>query len=354
MAKSPSLEKPEFDIQPKVGKALLTFLYSQFFITPPYPTKSFAGQTIIVTGANVGLGLETARHFYRLGSTRLILAVRTISKGEEAKGEIVRSVPSRTDGASAIEVWQLDLSSTQSTLGFTDRVRAELPRVDVVVENAGINQLNWVMTEGYESSVQVNVLNTFLLALDLLPKLSETKTKFPESSPHLVVVSSEAHHLTKFKEVNAPDIYERLNKKAQWNDVERYQITKLMEVLFVRELVARRAKTQNSGPNPVIINLVNPGLCESNIDRTGKSPGLVIRLLRPILFRTTEVGGRAMVLGASASEESHGEFMSDGIRQAVEGWIEENVGRRAQHKVFEQTIVILEERKPGVAAAAGL
>lgn len=122
----------------------------------------------------------------------------------------------------------------------------------------------------------------------------------------------------------------------------------------MRELVARLAKAQNSGPNPVIINLVNPGLCESNIDRTGKSPGLVIRLLRPILFRTTEVGGRAMVLGASASDESQGEFMSDGNRQAVEWWIEEDVGRRAQQKVFEQTMVILEERKPGVAAAAGL
>lgn len=221
MAQSPVYEASEFEIQPQTGKGVCTFLYSQLFITPPYPTKSFTGQTVIVTGANVGLGLEAARHFYRLGSARLILAVRSVTKGESAKEDIVRSVPSRTDGASAIAVWQLDLSSTQSTLDFANRVRTELPRVDVLVENAGINQKNWIASEGYELSVQVNVINTFLLALDLLPKLNETKTTFPDSSPHLVVVSSEAHRLTKFEEVNATDIYGTLNNNTQWNSVER-------------------------------------------------------------------------------------------------------------------------------------
>lgn len=122
----------------------------------------------------------------------------------------------------------------------------------------------------------------------------------------------------------------------------------------MRELVARLFKGQESSSPPVIINLVNPGLCESNIDRADKPPGLLMRRLRSILFRTTEVGGRALVLGASAPEESHGEFISDGNRQAVEGWIYKDVGHRAQNKVFEQTVAVLEQRKPGVAAAAGL
>ena len=134
----------------------------------------------------------------------------------------------------------------------------------------------------------------------------------------------------------------------------RYQITKLLEVLFVREVVARLGSAKAGGQPPVIINLVNPGLCKSNIDRDEKPAGLVMRAMRALLDRTTEVGGRSMVHGAAAPAGSHGEFMSDGENQDVEWWIYEDVGRRAQRKVFEQTVPILEERKPGIMAAAGL
>lgn len=214
-------------INNNLGAALRQFFYSQFFITPKYPTHSFAGQTVIVTGSNVGLGLEAARHFYRLGCAKLILAVRTVSKGETAKEDIVGSVKARTDGATAIEVWALDLASTASTKAFAERVKAELARVDAVVENAGINNLDkWVVVaeegEGnIEQTVQVNVLNTLLLALLVLPKLQETKAKFPDSSPHLEIVSSEAHRFSKFPEINAPDLYATLNDEKAFTGFDR-------------------------------------------------------------------------------------------------------------------------------------
>jgi NAD(P)-dependent dehydrogenase (short-subunit alcohol dehydrogenase family) len=211
----------EFLIQPNFGLTFRTFLHSQFFGTPPYPTHSFAGQTIIVTGSNVGLGFEAARHFYRLNCARLILAVRTVSKGQTAKEDIVRSVRHRTDGAEAIEVWPLDLTSTASTLSFAEKVKSELDRVDVVVENAGIATQSWHVTEGFESVIQVNVINTLLLALCLLPKLTETKNKFPDSTPHLEIVSSEVHHFTKFPQANTEDIYQTLNDEKAYNGLDR-------------------------------------------------------------------------------------------------------------------------------------
>lgn len=214
-------EKPEFDIQLQFAKGVLNFYYAQLFITPPRPEQSFAGQIVVVTGANGGLGLEAARHFYRLGCARLVLAVRTAAKGEAAKEDLVRSVPARADGADAIAVWPLDLASTASTLAFAARVRAELPRLDVLVENAGIVEKRWVLAEGFESVIQVNVLNTFLLALDLLPILDKTKVDFPESSPRLVVVRSDAHRMTQFSEINAAAIYDKLNEKSSWNGEER-------------------------------------------------------------------------------------------------------------------------------------
>jgi NAD(P)-dependent dehydrogenase (short-subunit alcohol dehydrogenase family) len=215
-------QEVQFPIQPNIGAGLRLFFYSQLFVTPPYPRQSFENQTIIVTGSNAGLGLEAARHFYRLKSARLILAVRNVSKGEAAKEDIIKSV--KRHDAGVIEVWPLDLSSTESTLAFADRAKTELSRVDVLVNNAGINSKLWIFNEGYEQAVQVNVLNTFLLSLSLLPKLNETKSKHPDSQPHLVIVSSEAHRLTKFSEINAPSLYDKLNDEKSFSQQPRYVI----------------------------------------------------------------------------------------------------------------------------------
>lgn len=161
-------------------------------MTPPYPLASFTGKTVIVTGANTGLGLEAARHFYRLNAAKVILAVRTISKGETAKEDILSSVTTRND-ANAIEVRPLHQVNTSSTLAFSERAQKELPRVDAAVLNAVINTKDFRLVEGYEQVTQVNFLNTFLLVLMFLPKLLDTKTRFADSSPHLTIVSSEAH-----------------------------------------------------------------------------------------------------------------------------------------------------------------
>jgi retinol dehydrogenase-12 len=221
------MSKPEiqsgetFSIEPKIGAGVRIFLYSQLFVTPEYPEKSFEGQTVIVTGSNVGLGLEAARHFYRLGCARLILAVRTPSKGEAAKEDIVRSVTSRSDAA-AIEIWELNQSSAASTLAFADRVRAECPRVDALVENAGVGPRAFQLTDdGFEESAQINVLNTFLLLLSLLPRLVETKKKFTSSVPDVTVVTSEAHRLTKFAEINELDMFASMNREENFQGPER-------------------------------------------------------------------------------------------------------------------------------------
>lgn len=345
-------EELEFPIQPNVGAGLRIFFYSQLFVTPRYPQHSFVNQTVIVTGSNAGLGLEAARHFYRLGCARLILAVRTVSKGQAAKEDIIQSVKHRTD-ASTIEIWPLDLSSTESTLSFAERAKSELSRVDVVVENAGINSKLWTLCEGFEQAVQVNVLNTFLLALSLLPKLNETKSTYADSQPHLVIVSSEAHRLTKFPEINAPDLYAKLNDEKAFSQQPRYQATKLLEVLLTREIVSRLKSKTGDAP-PVIINIVNPGLCKSTLDRSDTTPPLAVRILRRMLDRTTEVGARTLVLAACAPATSHGEFQSDGANQDVESWIYTDLGRKVQKKAYEQTMQILEMRKPGILRAAGL
>ncbi|KAK4461497.1 retinol dehydrogenase 14 [Cladorrhinum samala] len=343
----------EFPIATQLGKGLRLFFYSQLFVTPPYPKSSFAGKTVIVTGANAGLGLEASRHFYRLGAAKLILAVRTVSKGQAAKEDIVQSVKTRNDPDS-IEVWPVDASSTESTLAFSGRVKSTLDRLDVLVLNAGVQNETFQLSEGYEQTVQVNVLNTLLLGLDLLPKLNETKSRFPDSSPHLNFISSDGHRLTTFPEINAPSVYDKLNEKESYSIHPVYQASKLIGVLFVRELVARlRAASKESAPG-VIINLVNPGLCASTLGLKENKPPLLVRVVRGILDRSLEHGSRTYVLAASAPAASHGEFQSDGKNQDVEAWIYSEVGQRAQRKVWEQTVPILEKRKPGLLRDIGL
>lgn len=135
----------------------------------------------------------------------------------------------------------------------------------------------------------------------------------------------------------------------------RYGVSKLLEVLLVRELVSRISAAKSPAP-PVIINLVSPGLCTSTtLDRGAPRSFQIISFIVGLLLgRSTEKGARTFVLAASAGPKSHGEFMGDGHNQDVENWIYGDVGKRAQKKVFEQTMRVLETRKPGVGQALGL
>lgn len=115
------------------GPPALPFLYSQLLFTPPKPTHNYANQTILVTGSNVGLGLEAARWFVKLGAAKVILAVRSSEKGEEAR----RSIEASTKRKGVVEVWSLDLSSYDSVKACAEQAES-LERLDVLVENAGI------------------------------------------------------------------------------------------------------------------------------------------------------------------------------------------------------------------------
>ena len=195
---------------------ILRFLYSQLFVTPPHPKKDFSGQTVVVTGANVGLGLEAARHFTRLNAEKVVLAVRSVEKGEDAK----KSIEESTGRRGVVEVWQLDLSSYDSVKDFV-RKAENLKRLDAVVENAGIATRQYRLAEDNESTITVNVVSTFLLALMILPKLRETATKY-NTTPHLTIVSSEVHFFTQFPEKSSADIFKTLNDKEAADMVDRY------------------------------------------------------------------------------------------------------------------------------------
>ena len=255
-------------------------------------------QTIIVTGSNTGLGREAARTFTRLNADKVIIAVRSISKGDEAKREIEQS----TGRQGVLEVWPLDLASYESTIQFAERAK-RLHRLDILLENAGVAKQDWQVAENDELNVTVNVTSTLLLAVLLLPKLRESGSNF-NITPHLTIVSTEAHGFAKFEERKADNIFERLNDRSAY-DQDRYPTSKLVQLFAARELATR---VKQDGKSDIIINMPNPGFCHSELSRDG---GWVFVVMKFFLARSTEAGSRTLVSAVEGGPETHGQFLSN-------------------------------------------
>ena len=150
-------------------------------IDPPADVEK---STYIVTGANTGLGYECAKHLIEFGAARVIIAIRSVEKGNAALARLRKE----TGRASAGEVWELDLASLDSVEKFAKRVNG-LDRIDAIIENAGVALLEFTKVDDIEMSLMVNVLATMLLAFRVLPKLKESAKKF-NIQPRLVIVSS--------------------------------------------------------------------------------------------------------------------------------------------------------------------
>ncbi|KAJ3018769.1 hypothetical protein HKX48_002636 [Thoreauomyces humboldtii] len=318
-----------------------TFIKSQLCVSIPVPGTDFSGQTIIITGSNTGLGLEAARHVARLNCAKLIIACRTVSKGETARKEIEDAFAGKSE--TKVEVWQLDLGSYDSVKSFGKRVCA-LDRLDAIVENAGISTRNFALVEGHESTITTNVVSTFLLALLVLPKLRETARTFGVV-PRLTIVSSDVHFFTTFPESKEADIFAALSDPKTARMADRYNVSKAMELLIVRKLAALLSASPQHVSSPVILNTVTPGFCHSSLASEG---GIPLKLLAAALARPTEVGGRTLVNAIEQGQDSHGQFLSDAKIAHVARWVESDYGVEAQKKLWDQFSVVLEGVEPGI------
>ncbi|PSR76939.1 retinol dehydrogenase [Coniella lustricola] len=321
------------------------FLYSQFFKTPAYPTASFTGKTVIITGSNTGLGKEAARHVVRLGAQRLILAVRSLDKGQAAKLDIAGGTTTAD-----IQVWQLDMASYDSVQRFAARVNSELDRVDHFVANAGVASFNYETAEDNEHTITVNVISTFLLLALVLPKMKETAAAAAATPtrPVFTVMSSGAHTHTSFPQRTAPKgkLLETINDEQEWakHPGEQYPLSKLLEIFLVRAIAERCPAPQF----PVTINAADPGLCHSELAR--EAVGLqkvAFDLFKTLIARSTEVGSRTEVNAVAAGVETHGQYVVDSceIPKMVPLIAD---GKELQDRIAEEVFAKLDAIVPGV------
>jgi NAD(P)-dependent dehydrogenase (short-subunit alcohol dehydrogenase family) len=232
---------------------LAAFIYRQFIHYPPKPTANFKGQTVIVTGSSSGLGLEACRSMILLGAAQVIIACRSVEKGKRAATRIQSTT---SCSPSALQVWELDLSSYTSVKKFSERAKKELPRLDAVIANAGIWTTKFRITEVDEETITTNVVSMCLLAFLLQPKLSETAHKF-NTKTRFTVTGSELYEFAKFKERDAPkgQLFATLADKDKSVKSDRYNVSKLLAIFVVKQL-ASLSPVSSSG---VIVNCVAPG-----------------------------------------------------------------------------------------------
>lgn len=302
----------KFDITPEDEASTRQYLYRQFFITPtlvPPQEVDLTGKTAIVTGSNVGLGLECARQLLNLKLSKLILAVRSESRGEKARSD---SLAGRTLASNAIKIWRLDLSEYDSIISFAQRAQG-LDHLVIVIMNAGLYKVEQTFnpSTGYEEDIQVNFISTALLTILLLPIL---RSKRSGSDPgRLTIVSSDTARWAKFKEKTAEPILSAFKNtpgaSAVWNMQERYSTSKLLGQLFLSELSDRL------NPSEVIVNACNPGFCYgSDLQREGNGTvlGFLVRVFTRVIGRTTSVGARSLTAAATKfGQEVHGQYVED-------------------------------------------
>ena len=289
--------------------ALYRFIYSKWYPPAP-PSTSFAGKTVLVTGANTGLGFEAAKHYLNLDAAHLIIAVRSLDKGSAAKARLEQAYPNKKD---VIDVLPLDMNSYKSIKEFVDTISTKYDDLHVALLNAGIsNRLYSISPEGWEETLQVNTLSTTLLALLLLPKLRASRRN--QDDVHMVIVSSGLHAGVTAKEIDASseNILAACNDSearfAAGSGVRQYAISKLLVMFVVKELAA--LGTTAGGEPAVLVTTCCPGACITDLGRQYNRwyEQLAMRLLGPLIARTVEEGSRTLVSAAGLGAESQGGY----------------------------------------------
>jgi len=227
---------------------------------------SFAGRTVIVTGANSGLGEVTARELARVGA-HVILACRNTAKGQEAAAGMTGDV----------EVRALDLQSLSSVRAFASGIDT----VDVLINNAGIMAVPYALTaDGFESQIGTNHLGHFALTNLLLPKVTD----------RVVTVASIMHLIGT---ISLKDLNWKSRPYSAWL---AYGQSKLANLLFTKDLQRRLALTGS----PVRALAAHPGYSATNLQgQTGNELGDKFWTAANMVATSADFGARQTLFAAS-------------------------------------------------------
>ncbi len=241
------------------------------------------GKTVVVTGGNSGIGLETAAELASMGA-RVLLTARNADKGRAA----VAALSQRVGEKGAVQLVVFDLADLDSVRRGAAEILEQAPRLDVLVNNAGlVLSEREVTVDGYEATFAINHLGPFLLTNLLLDRIRA-------SAPARVVTVASTAHTSARKGIPFDD----LQSTRRYGGMRVYGQSKLANILFTLELARR---LEGSGATA---NSLHPGTVRTGYGADGDTRGFLafgIKLASPF-FLTPAKGARTSVYLASSPE----------------------------------------------------
>jgi NAD(P)-dependent dehydrogenase (short-subunit alcohol dehydrogenase family) len=246
-----------------------------------------AGKVAVITGANTGLGFETAKVLAARGAS-VVLAVRDVDKGKQAATKIAEATP----GAD-VSVQQLDLSALDSVRIAAEELNATYDKIDLLINNAGVMYTPRIRTaDGFELQFATNHLGHFALTGLLLDRLLAARNS------RVVSVSSIGHR------IRARINFDDLQSERGYSRVAAYGQSKLANLMFIYELQRRLARTSMT-----IAAAAHPGTSSTELVRN--SPALlrtVFNAVGPLIMQSAAMGALPVLRAATDPGVTGGQY----------------------------------------------
>ena len=291
------------------------------------------GKTAIVTGANIGLGFETAKALASAGA-HVVMACRNVVKANDAKSNILQAVSN-----ASLEVRQLDVSDLDSVRQFAAGINTDFKAIDLLINNAGVMACpQQKSAQGFELQLATNHLGHFALTGLLLEKL--------EAAPaaRVVALASVAHLGGRFN-------WQDLNNGKGYKSFPVYCQSKLANLVFAIEM-DRRLKAANSS---VTATAAHPGMSDTNLAYAGPAATQniigkgVVKVVGSFL-NTAEQGAQPTLMAATADFVVGGDYFGpQGFREYKGKPGPAKMSRRAQNSDNGAKLWAESEKMTGIA-----
>jgi len=284
------------------------------------------GRLAVVTGANTGLGFETARVLAARGAS-VVLAVRDTEKGKRAAARIAGTTP----GANVM-VQPLDLASLDSVRAAAGELRARHPGIDLLINNAGVMfPPKQTTRDGFELQLGTNHLGHFALTGLLLEQM------LPVPGSRVVTVSSQAHR------IRARINFDDLQSERSYSRVAAYSQSKLANLMFTYELQRRL-----SGAGTTLAVAAHPGLAATELIRN--SPAIAAFFYTRLLSQKAVIGALPVLRAATDPGVLGGQYYGPGGLFGARGYPKLAESSRQSHDAaIQRRLWTVSEELTGVS-----
>jgi NAD(P)-dependent dehydrogenase (short-subunit alcohol dehydrogenase family) len=301
-----------------------------------YSVPDQSGRRVVITGANSGTGLEATRRLAAAGA-HVIMGVRTVAKGEQARDGILAQQPQ-----AQLEVRRVDLADLASVAEFADGLLAEGTPLDLLVNNAGVMAVPTRMTtaDGFELQFGSNFLGPFALTARLLPLL------LAAPAPRVITMSSGVASMGRIR-------FDDLQSSRRYSANSAYSQSKLADLMLTEHLAALATER---GWN-LLSTAAHPGFTQTNLQTAGPSLGRDKPPLTPMRVvsrmlpsQQVDTGTEPLLYAATSPDAVNGGYYGPGGRFGLVGpTVTARVPRRARDAATAARLWAEAERLTGVS-----